>query len=113
MNLSKQITRIMLIFLLITFISNKLPAQEKLEKKNDAKYVLELIQESPTIEVFVFTATIYLKYSKEWLTNIEIKDNYIIFKKGDKIHSWKLDDIVFIEKTNKIVKISLSNTIRR
>ena len=82
-------------------------------KLTDAEYVMKLVQHSSTKSIEIITPSFHKEYSNVWLASVSAQDKFIVFKKGNKIHSWNLTSAVFIEKTETgAIKIRLSEVIK-
>ncbi|MEJ6582644.1 MAG: hypothetical protein QNL61_01010 [Crocinitomicaceae bacterium] len=47
-------------------------------------------------------------YTRNWLTNIELKDGMIVFSKGNVTHKWNPEQIIFIENGGHFIRIYLN-----
>lgn len=77
------------------------------DKQTKAEYVLELIRKTTVDRVYIVAVNYHIEYNKEWLSNISVRDNLIIFKSDYDIHTWDIQDAIFIEKNKNVVKVRL------
>jgi len=86
----------------------------KENEQTNAEYVIELIKISTTEIIYIFPVSDndkYEKYTSAWFSSISSKNNFLVLKRKDIIHSWNLKNVVFIEKRGGVIKVFLSNTI--
>lgn len=107
--------KIILTFFIFIFFSasNVLFGQTKERKQTNSEYVMELIQNSTTTSVYIVAVNDYKEYKKEWLSNISIKGEFIIFRAGRSIHTWDISNAIWIQKDGSVIKVKLSDVIGR
>ncbi len=79
--------------------------------QTNAEYVIELVRMSSTSDIYIFAANFYKWYGSNWVSGISTKDNLLVLKKKNDIHSWNLKNVVLIKKEGGVIKIFLSNDI--
>ena len=85
-------------------------AQEKADNSK-AKYVLELIKSTTITSVYIVAKNYHRQYKGQWLDEISVNDDFIVFREGNRIHSWDISKAVFIEKYDEIIKVKLPDDI--
>jgi len=74
---------------------------------NSSKIVTEL-QECKCSEIILISPKVEKTYTRDWLTNIELKDGMIVFSKGNVTHKWNPEQIIFIENGGHFIRIYLN-----
>ena len=74
---------------------------------NSSKIVTEL-QECKCSEIILISPKVEKTYTREWLKNIELKDGMITFSKGNVVHKWNPEQIIFIENGGHFIRIYLN-----
>ena len=95
--------KLLIAVLFITSFSHLSFSQEQ------AKKALDLIQNCDCDEVIIKNNRMEKIYRRHWRESVELKDGFIVFTKGEDQHFWDANNILFIEKTPKIVRIHLSS----
>ncbi len=74
----------------------------------DVNNVVKEMQECKCDEIIMITAKVEKKYTASWLEGIEVKDGMIQFSKGNIMHKWNADQIVFIENGGHFIRVYLN-----
>lgn len=82
-------------------------------KQTKAEYVLELLRTTSVKSIYIIATNYHKEYKEEWLANVSVRDNLIIFKSGHKIDSWDIKDAIFIEKYRDVIKVKLKDEIAK
>lgn len=77
------------------------------DSSNSSKIVTEL-QECKCTEIIVISPKVEKTYTREWLAGIELKDGMIAFTKGNVVHKWNPDQIIFIENGGHFIRIYMN-----
>ena len=74
----------------------------------DVKNVVKEMQECKCNDIVMITGKIEKKYTGSWLEGIEEKDGMIQFSKGNIMHKWNPDQILFIENGGHFIRVYLN-----
>ena len=76
--------------------------------QNAGKTVYESITSCESCnEVILISAGLEKKYVGTWFESMELKDGFLIFRKGTQTHSWNMEKVVFIEQTASFTRVYL------
>ena len=81
------------------------------EKNSNAELVLQLIRTTSVTRVFIVGVNYHKEYEKQWLSNISINDNFLVFRKGNDIDYWNVESIVLVEKYGDVMKVRLKDEV--
>ena len=73
----------------------------------DAETVFKTIKECYCKEVIVISGGVEKAYSRDWLQNMKMETNYIVFIKGDVKHYWNVESVVFIDWSGDVLRVYL------
>lgn len=102
--------RIIFTILIISFVNISFSKIQTIPKSK-AEYVISLIHISSTTKIIIAAENFSKAYSNVWLSSVIIKDGYLVFSKGDAIHSWYIENAIFIEKEDDVITIHLNERI--
>ncbi len=112
MAIEKKIKLLTILALLLLFNISAFGQEMTKQKFSNAEYVFELIKQNPVDEVKIYLSrTKTVDYKKEWLEDISVNGNFIIFKIRDRMFIWNLEDVLLIEVYTNIIKIRLKDNI--
>jgi len=78
----------------------------------DAETVFNAIKSCYCKEVIVISGGVEKAYSRDWLQNMKMETNYIIFSKGDVKHYWNVESVVFIDWSGDVLRVYLEAKAR-
>lgn len=77
------------------------------DSSNSANILTEL-QECKCSEIIMISNKVEKTYTREWLAGIELKDGMIAFTKGNVVHKWNPEQIIFIENGGHFIRVYLN-----
>lgn len=78
------------------------------QDSDSASKIITELQECKCSEIIMISGKIEKTYTREWLTGIELKNGMIAFTKGNIVHKWNPEQIVFIENGGHYIRIYLN-----
>jgi hypothetical protein len=70
--------------------------------------IITEIQECKCSEIIMISSKVEKTYTREWLEGIELKGGMIAFTKGNVVHKWNPEQIIFIENGGHFIRIYLN-----
>jgi len=71
----------------------------------DPAKILTELQECKCDEIIMISNKIEKVYTRTWIEGIELKDGMITFTKGNIVHKWNPEQIVFIENGGHFIRV--------
>lgn len=73
-----------------------------------ASSIVTELQECKCSEIIMISNKVEKTYTREWLSGIELKDGMITFTKGNNVHKWNPEQIIFIENGGHFIRVYLN-----
>src|SRR5690606_22455237 len=67
--------------------------------------LLTELQECKCDEIIMISNKVEKTYTRTWLEGIELKDGMITLSKGNIVHKWNPEEIIFIENGGHFIRI--------
>lgn len=103
----KFVKKSFIVLIVLSTLNTIAFSQTEKDDQKKSEYVLELIRTTSVTSVYLVAVNYHFEYKKEWLSNISVKGEFIIFRKGDEIHSWDVKEAIFIQKYGSTIKVRL------
>jgi hypothetical protein len=104
-------TKTLLIACLAIMIAAPAFSQKTTEQKSKAEYVIGLITDNEIASVRISTENCHRAYSIDWLARVTIKNDMLVFSKGNTSQAWDIEAAVAIEKVDDMIVIRLPQRI--
>jgi len=99
------LTTSILIFWNTNVYSQKSPGE-------NAQMVIELFKECDCQQLSIISGAYIKDYPAQWLKNMRVEDNYLVFEKDGRKHRWLLENVPFIENAPGSLNVYLAVHIR-
>ncbi|MDP6908032.1 MAG: hypothetical protein QF371_00940 [Flavobacteriales bacterium] len=78
----------------------------------NAELVIKYINDCSCKRAEIISGQYVREYANEWMDNIHIEDDFLVFEFSDRKHRWNIEKIIHVEVSGSKIEVYLQSWIR-